>query len=137
MFEPFPADSVESEYATATPLLGLRVVVSDNYHVRGIRTSLCSRNYHESYPEQQESADLVSRLVRAGAHIVAKSHISSFAMMEHPTQSVDFPSPFNPRADGHQVPGGSGSGGAAAIAAYPWIDIAICTHCRFQMSASL
>ncbi|KAF2450877.1 amidase signature enzyme [Karstenula rhodostoma CBS 690.94] len=47
--------------------------------------------------------------------------------MEHPTQSVDYEAPFNPRLDGYQIPGGSSSGSASAIASYEWLDFAIAT----------
>ncbi|KAJ4357191.1 uncharacterized protein N0V89_001766 [Didymosphaeria variabile] len=47
--------------------------------------------------------------------------------MEHPTQSVDYEAPFNPRADGYQIPGGSSSGSASAIASYDWLDFSIAT----------
>jgi Asp-tRNA(Asn)/Glu-tRNA(Gln) amidotransferase A subunit family amidase len=48
-------------------------------------------------------------------------------MMEHPMQSVDYQAPFNPRADGYLITGGSSGGTAAAIAAYDWLDIALCS----------
>ena len=64
--------------------------------------------------------------MNAGAQVVGKTHLSSFAMMEHPTQSVDYQAPFNPRGDGYLITGGSSGGSAAAIAAYDWLDTAIC-----------
>lgn len=85
---------------------------------------------------QSVTAAALSRLVDAGAHIVGKAHLSSFAMMEHPTQSVDYQAPFNPRGDGYLITGGSSGGNAAAIAAYDWLDIALCSdsksHTPFQ-----
>lgn len=112
------------------PLEGLRVAVKDNYHIKGTRTSLCNRAYLDTYPVQQISADVVSRLVAAGARILGKTYMSCFAMMEHPTQSVDFQAPFNPRGDGYQICGGSSGGSAAAIAAYDWIDLAIASDSK-------
>ena len=70
------------------------------------------------------------RLVNAGAQVVGKTHLSSFAMMEHPTQSVDYQAPFNPRGDGYLITGGSSGGSAAAIATYDWLDIAICSDSK-------
>ena len=51
-------------------------------------------------------------------------------MMEHPTQSVDYQAPFNPRGDGYLIAGGSSGGNAAAIAAYEWLDIALCSDSK-------
>ena len=51
--------------------------------------------------------------------------------MEHPTQSVDYQAPFNPRGDGYLIAGGSSGGSAAAIATYDWLDIAICSDSKF------
>ena len=70
---------------------------------------------------------MVSRLLAAGVHVVGKAHLSSFAMIEHPMQSVDYQAPFNPRGDGYLITGGSSGGTAAAIAAYDWLDIAMCS----------
>lgn len=48
-------------------------------------------------------------------------------MMEHPTQSVDYQAPFNPRGDGYLIAGGSSGGNAAGVAAYDWLDLSICS----------
>ncbi|KAL6714329.1 hypothetical protein ACLMJK_007752 [Lecanora helva] len=92
-----------------------------------MRTSLGNRAYFETYPVQSVTATVISRLIDAGAHIVGKAHLSSFAMMEHPTQSVDYQAPFNPRGDGYLITGGSSGGNAAAIAAYDWLDVGLCS----------
>lgn len=52
-------------------------------------------------------------------------------MMEHPTQSVEYQAPFNPRGDGYLITGGSSGGAAGAVAAYDWIDLAICSDNMF------
>ena len=104
--------------------------MKDNYHIRGTRTSLGNRAYYETNPIQSVTAAVLSRLVDAGAHIVGKAHLSSFAMMEHPTQSVDYQAPFNPRGDGYLITGGSSGGNAAAIVAYDWLDIALCSDSK-------
>ncbi|KAI1258681.1 amidase signature domain-containing protein [Xylariaceae sp. FL1019] len=118
---------VESDGDRTSRLRGMRFAVKDNYHVCGTRTTLGNRAFSETYPVQSTTATVVRRLLNAGAHLVGKSHLSSFAMMEHPTQSVDFQAAFNPRGDGYLIPGGSSSGSASAIATYDWLDIAICT----------
>ena len=112
-------------------LKGIRVAIKDNYHIRGTQTSLGNRAYIETSPIQRDTAEVVVRLMNAGAQVVGKAHLSSFAMMEHPTQSVDFQAPFNPRGDGYLITGGSSGGSAAAIAAYDWLDIAICSDSKF------
>ena len=112
-------------------LKGIRVAIRDNYHIRSTRTSLGNRAYFETSPIQEDTAEVVVRLINAGAHVVGKAHLSSFAMMEHPTQSVDYQAPFNPRGDGYLIAGGSSGGSAAAIATYDWLDIAICSDSKF------
>jgi hypothetical protein len=111
-------------------LKGIRVIVKDNYHIHGTRTSLGNRAYYETYQVQNATADVVCRLLEAGTHIVGKAHMSSFAMMEHPMQSVDYQAPFNPRGDGYLITGGSSGGSAAAVASYDWIDLAICSDSK-------
>lgn len=80
---------------------------------------------------------MITRLVDAGMQIVGKTHLSSFAMMEHPTQSVDYQAPFNPRGDGYLIAGGSSGGSAVAVATYDWIDIALCTDSKFPLHVKL
>lgn len=114
--------------------MGIRVSVKDNYHLRGTKTSLGNRAYYELNPFQNATAALLSRLINAGVHIVGKAHLSAFAMMEHPTQSVDYQAPFNPRGDGYLIAGGSSGGNAAAVAAYDWLDLSICSDSKSTMS---
>lgn len=57
--------------------------------------------------------------------------------MEHPTQSVDYQAPFNPRGDGYLIAGGSSGGNAAAVAAYDWLDVALCTDSESSTSCSI
>lgn len=99
--------------------------MKDNFHLQGIRTSLCNRAYLELYGPQHSNAEVVERLTKAGASLIGKTYMSAFAMMEHPTQSVDFQAPFSPRGDGYQITGGSSGGSAAAVAAYDWLDFSL------------
>ncbi|KAL8782227.1 MAG: hypothetical protein Q9213_005593 [Squamulea squamosa] len=108
-------------------LKGFRIAIKDNYHLRGVRTSLGNRVYLESSPIQDDIAMAIRLLADAGAHIVGKAHLSSFAMMEHPMQSIDYQAPFNPRGDGYLIAGGSSGGNAVGVAAYDWLDISICS----------
>jgi Asp-tRNA(Asn)/Glu-tRNA(Gln) amidotransferase A subunit family amidase len=109
------------------PLDGTRIGVKDLCHLKGVKTSLCNRAFNDLYPPQSTTASSIRHLVSKGVHVVGKNHLSSFALMEHPTQSVDYQAPLKPRADGHQIPGGCSSGSAGAIASYSWLDFAIAT----------
>ncbi|KAJ9664016.1 hypothetical protein H2198_000519 [Neophaeococcomyces mojaviensis] len=123
----FSSSEAKFSSSLCKSLNGLRVAVKDNFHIKGTRTSLCDRAFFQTYPPQYSSAEVVSRLEENGSHIVGKTYMSAFAMMEHPTQSVDYQASFNPRGDGYLITGGSSGGSAAAIASYNWIDIAICS----------
>lgn len=106
-------------------LAGLRIAVKDKFQVQGIRTSLCNLAFYNLYPEAQENAGCVDILVRKGAIVVGTTKVASFTATEEPIEYVDFQAPWNPRADGYRSPAGSSSGSGSAIAAYPWIDLAI------------
>lgn len=107
------------------PMAGIRVAVKDNLDVKGVKTSLSSRPYFETYGPRSKTAPCIQKLVNAGAIIVGKTKMTSFATWEEPTESIDYPAPWNPRADGYLSAGGSSNGSGAAIAAYDWLDIAI------------
>ena len=114
------------EVATPSqPLAGIRVAVKDVFQVHGIPTSLCNRAYYELYPPARETAGCINLLTQAGANVVGITKLASFAATEEPIECVDFQAPWNPRADGYQSPAGSSSGSGAAIASYPWLDVAI------------
>ncbi|KAL8899858.1 MAG: hypothetical protein Q9207_005985 [Kuettlingeria erythrocarpa] len=108
-----------------TPFAGLRVAVKDNFGIQGIKMSLCNRAYHELYPPATETAGCIKLLRQRGAVITGTTKLASFAATEEPLECIDYQAPWNPRADGHQSPAGSSSGNGAAIASYPWLDIAI------------
>ena len=86
-----------------------------------------NKGYLELYPPATATATSIVSIVEGGASIVGKTKLSSFLSREEATESIDFQTPWNPRADGYQTPGGSSSGSAAAVAAYDWIDIGIGT----------
>ena len=106
------------------------MAVKDIFHIKGIRTSVCNRAYYELYPPPEQTAACIELLTKAGAIIVGTTKLASFAATEEPVECVDFQAPWNPRADGYQSPAGSSSGSGAAIAAYPWLDIAIGSDSR-------
>ncbi|KAL8963649.1 MAG: hypothetical protein Q9193_000118 [Seirophora villosa] len=104
---------------------GTRIVVKDMFNIKGLRTSVGNRDFFNLYPPCTDTASAIQRLIDAGAEILGKSKLSSFAAREEPTESVDFQAPFNPRGDGYQSPAGSSSGSAAAVSSYDWLDFAI------------
>ena len=104
---------------------GLRVAIKDNFDLQGSKTSLCSRAYYELHPPKTMTAPCIQQLERLGAVIVGKTKLTSFATWEEPTESIDYPAPWNPRADGFLTAGGSSNGSGAAIATYEWLDIAV------------
>ncbi|KAF1850932.1 amidase signature enzyme [Cucurbitaria berberidis CBS 394.84] len=107
------------------PLQGWRIAIKDNFSIQNVRTSACNRAYYELYPAPLKSATCVQKLINAGAHVVGTTKLASFAATEEPMECIDWIAPWNPRADGYQSPAGSSSGSGVAIAAYPWLDIAV------------
>lgn len=103
------------------------MALKDAFDINGVRTSMCNRAYLALYPPATVTAVAIAHVVEGGACIVGKTKLSAFLSREEPTESVDFQTAWNPRADGYQTPGGSSSGSAAAVAAYDWIDIGIGT----------
>ena len=112
------------------PLNGLRVAVKDCFHIKGLKTSIGNRAYHKLYPPQNTTSTAVQQLIDLGALLLGKTHLSSFAWREEPTQCIDFQAPFNPRGDGYISPAASSSGSGAAIASYDWLDLTIGTDSK-------
>ena len=121
---------MKAQAAFDSPLAGLRVLVKDNIHLKGIKTSVGNRAFYDTYPSPLASAPCVEDIVRNGALIAGKTKMTSFANWEEPLEHIDFQAPWNPRADQYQSPGGSSSGSAAAIATYKWLDIALGTDSK-------
>ncbi|RMJ08483.1 hypothetical protein CDV36_011904 [Fusarium kuroshium] len=139
-FESFPLRSSDDQFSCfalpsripfqetpASSLSGLRVVIKDNIHLQGIRTSVGNRAFYNTYPPCDTSAECIRKLLDLGVVVCGKTKLNSFGNWEEPTEYVDYQAPWNPRGDGYQSPGGSSSGSASAIAAYDWLDIAIGT----------
>lgn len=94
------------------PLYGIPFAVKDNIDVAGLATTAACPGF--AY-EASESADVVKRLVAAGAIVVGKTNLDQFA-----TGLVGVRSPYGvPRNpfDASFVPGGSSSGSAVAVSA--------------------
>ena len=124
-----------SKKSAAKPLAGMRVNIKDNFRLAGIKTTMTNRAFTELSTAEEESAEVVTRLIALGAVVVGKSRMASFAAGEEPTdQWIDFQCPFNPRADMYQSPGSSSSGAGASLAGYPWLDFALGTDSSFLIS---
>ncbi|OAA56494.1 Amidase [Cordyceps fumosorosea ARSEF 2679] len=113
----------------ARPLAGVRLGVKDLFCVRGARRSNGNRAWYHLYSADgpcSATAPTVQRLVDAGAIIVGYQALAQFANGDlYAADAVDMLLPFNPRGDGYSVPQGSSSGAGAAVAAYPWLDLAL------------
>ncbi len=94
------------------PLYGVPFAVKDNIDVAGMTTTAACPGF--AY-EAKRSAEVVRRLVEAGALVVGKTNLDQFA-----TGLVGVRSPYGvPRNpfDPDYIPGGSSSGSAVAVAA--------------------
>jgi allophanate hydrolase len=93
------------------PLYGIPFAVKDNIDVAGLATTAACPGF--AY-RPHRSAEVVQRLVDAGAIVVGKTNLDQFA-----TGLVGVRSPYGvPRNpfDGSFIPGGSSSGSAVAVA---------------------
>lgn len=106
------------------------MAIKDVFDIRGLQKSLSNRAHLELYGPADSTASCIADIVNGGSWILGKTRLSSFLSREEATESIDFPTPWNPRADGYQTTGGSSSGSAAAVAAYEWVDIAIGTDSK-------
>ena len=132
-------------------LAGLRVGIKDLFHLRGVQTTLSSRDWTLTHPVETETARFVRNMIAQGAVIVGKTATSAFAGPDWPNDGwVDFhckfsgimvwrgstnlEGPFNPRGDGYLNPAGSSVGAATALAGYEWLDISLGTDCEYYAS---
>lgn len=139
-FEPFPLKSADDQFSSFAlqsriktqassdgPLAGVRILVKDNIHLKGVKTSVGNKAFYDTYPKRHESATCIQKLIDKGVAVVGKTKLSSFASWEEPIECIDYQAPWNPRADRYQSTGGSSSGSAAAVSTYDWLDVAIGT----------
>lgn len=94
-------------------LWGIPVLVKDNFVTRDFKTTASSnvlKNFNSPY-----DASVVKKLIDAGAIILGKTNMDSFAHGSS-TETSDFGPTLNPW-DTNKLPGGSSGGSAAAVAA--------------------
>ncbi|MEV0393071.1 Asp-tRNA(Asn)/Glu-tRNA(Gln) amidotransferase subunit GatA [Polymorphospora rubra] len=96
------------------PLAGVPVAVKDVLTTRGVPTTAGSRILEGWRPPYDST--IVERLRAAGTVMLGKTNMDEFAMGSSTEYSAYGPT-FNPW-DLSRIPGGSGGGSAAAIAAY-------------------
>ncbi|WP_225623884.1 amidase [Rhodococcus rhodochrous] len=95
------------------PLTGMRIGVKDNIDVTGVPTTCASRFFSDRIASAH--AEVVRRLIAAGAQITAKLNMAEFAVGVTSQNSAVGPvrNPWDPS----RVPGGSSGGSGAAVAA--------------------
>ncbi|HJY76228.1 MAG TPA: allophanate hydrolase [Burkholderiales bacterium] len=106
------AAELERRSAADLPLYGIPFAIKDNIDCRGLRTTAACREF-AYLPEA--SAEVVERLVAAGAIPIGKTNLDQFA-----TGLVGVRSPYGVPANSFNpayIPGGSSSGSAVAVAA--------------------
>ncbi|QKX59452.1 uncharacterized protein TRUGW13939_06586 [Talaromyces rugulosus] len=110
------------------PLEGMRIAVQDNYYIGGTRISLGSHNEFSRFARKVETADLVPLLKEVGATVIGKTTCSPLFIISDQTKRGHCQIPLNPRGEEDSlIAGGSSGGSAAAVAAYDWLDLAICS----------
>ena len=114
--------SVKSNEASAQSgaMAGMRVGIKDNIAVADIPMTCASRILQGFTPTID--ATVVSRMVEAGAEIVAMTNMEDMAFSGGGESSHY--GPIRNPADTNRVSGGS-SGGSGASLAYPWVDVTI------------
>ncbi|MGO1545234.1 MAG: Asp-tRNA(Asn)/Glu-tRNA(Gln) amidotransferase subunit GatA [Gulosibacter sp.] len=108
------ADQERAAGNASSPLAGVPVAVKDNIVTKNLETTAASRALEGWVPPYD--AHVVEKLRAAGLPILGKTNLDEFAMGASTEMSAYGPT-HNPW-DLDRVPGGSGGGSAAAVAAY-------------------
>jgi aspartyl-tRNA(Asn)/glutamyl-tRNA(Gln) amidotransferase subunit A len=107
------ADRRRADGSDLGPLHGVPLGVKDNIDVGGVVTTAGAATLHDNVVAR--NAAVVDRLIEAGAIIVAKTHLSEWAIGAT-THNRHFGPARNPW-DPHRSAGGSSGGSAAAVSA--------------------
>ena len=119
--------------ASAGPLAGRTLLVKDLIDTAGVRTTYGSRIYADHVPARH--AEVVERVLAAGAVVVGKAHLPEFAWSVL-GQSPWYGTCHNPVRPGRTT-GGSSSGNAAALAAgLVELGIGTDTGCSIRLPAA-
>ena len=105
------ADEVQQQGGDLPALHGMPIAIKDLIDVAGMRTTMGSEQY--AHHVAQQHAEVVSRLLAAGAIVIGKANTHQFAYGSTGDRSF-FGAVHNPHNPGH-MPGGSSSGSAAAV----------------------
>lgn len=100
--------------AESGPLAGLRVAVKDAYDIEGERTGIGSPEWLANRPPAMVTAEVVRRVLDAGATVVGKTICDEF-LYSITGANAHYGTPLNPHAR-DRLPGGSSSGSASAAA---------------------
>ncbi|KAH7162037.1 hypothetical protein B0J13DRAFT_517325 [Dactylonectria estremocensis] len=97
---------------------GLRVFIGEDINIQGIASSEGTSVFHKTNSPTQLTGRNIKEEVDLEVVILGKTRSACFGDWKVPGGYTDFQTALNPRADGFQSPGGSGLGGACAVATY-------------------
>ena len=106
-------DQQRRQGAPLPVLAGVPVLIKDNQHAAGIRTTLGSKDHLDTVPEKDSG--IVARLCAAGAVVVGKTNLPEYSIGAN-TVNPAFGATGNP-FDPSRTCGGSSGGSAVAVAA--------------------